>query len=260
METFAPTIQQIQQVQITDEQTAVKLIEQAQYNIQANFLKIGEYLHTIAERNLYQEWGYNSLWEFIEAHPKLDFERRTAEMLMRIWRNFGTGSTLPINPKILAEIGYTKCYFLTMLRKEGVLLQSNLQEWIDKALSMKVVEFKREVDKALGKEVDENKNNWVSFSFRVPPESMDKINQAIYAIAKLDNIPEDEIRQKRGELLSKIVEDWMDYYAPAVYNEELSDMERVAFRLKKIKEQIEGLYGQYGVKVLIGSEEPDLDF
>ncbi len=258
MQAIAPTTQQIQQVQIRDEETAVKLLEQVQYNIQANFLKIGEYLHTIAERNLYQEWGYNSLWDFIAANPKLDFERRTAEMLMRIWRNFGTGSTLPIPPKILAEIGYTKAYYMTMLRKEGILLQSNLQEWIDKALSMKVVEFKREVDKALGKEVDESKDNWVSFSFRVPPDAMDKINQAIQAIAKLENIPEDEIRQKRGELLARVIEDWMDYYAPAVYNEELSDMERVAYRLKKIKEQVEGLYGQYGVKVVIPSEEvPD---
>ena len=260
MQAFTPTTQQIQQVQIKDEQTAVKLIEQAQYNIQANFLKIGEYLHTIAERNLYQEWGYNSLWDFIYSNPKLDFERRTAEMLMRIWRNFGTGSTLPINPKVLAEIGYTKSYFMTMLRKEGLLTKSNLQEWIDKALSMKVIEFKREVDKALGKEVDESKDNWVSFSFRVPPESMEKINQAINAIAKLENIPEEEIRQKRGELLARVIEDWIDYYAPAVYNEELSDMERVAFRLKKIKEQIEGLYGRFGVKVLIGSEEVDLNF
>lgn len=260
MQTIAPTTQQIQQVQITDEQTAVKLLEQAQYNIQANFLKIGEYLHTISERGLYQEWGYNSLWEFISSNPKLDFERRTAEMLMRVWRYFGTGSTLPISPKRLGEIGFVKAYFLTMLRKEGKLTTSNLDEWIEKALSMNVKQFKREIDKALGKEVDESKDNWVSFSFRVPPESMEKINQAIQAIAKLENIPEDEVRQKRGELLSRVIEDWIDYYAPAIYNEELSDMERVAFRLKKIKEQIEGIYGEFGVRVIIPTEEEDLNF
>ncbi|RMD46275.1 MAG: hypothetical protein D6834_02740, partial [Aquificota bacterium] len=137
MHTFAPTTQEIQQQQviIKDEIDAVKQLEQVQYELNTKFLKLGEMLHTIAERNLYQEWGYSSLWEFISANPQLEFERRTAEMLMRIWRNFGAGSTLPINPKILAEIGYTKAYFMTMLRKEGKLLQSNLQEWIDKALS-----------------------------------------------------------------------------------------------------------------------------
>lgn len=240
------------EVQIRDEQTAIKLIEQAQYNIQANFLKIAEYLYTISEKELYQDWGYSSVFEFIESNPRLEFERRTAEMLMRIWRNFGTGSTLPINQKTLAEIGYTKSYFLTMLRKAGILTKSNLDQWVEKALSMSVREFKREIDKILGKQ-EENNENWVSFSFKVPPEAMDSINEAINGIAKLENIPEEEIRNKRGELLARIIEDWKDYYAPIIYSEELSDEEKVAARLIKIKEQLEAIYP--GVKVLLPKEE-----
>ena len=135
-----------------------------------------------------------------------------------------------------------------MLRKEGILTNANLEEWIDKAINMSVRQFKKEVDKALGKEMKED-DNWVSFSFRVPPEDMDKINEAIYAIAKLEGIPTEEISKMRGTLLSRVIQDWMDYYSPIIYNEELSDEERKAAKLLKIKEQLEAVYP--GVKVVL---------
>ncbi len=244
------TIQE-RQIFIRDEIDAVKQLEQAQYDINRTFLKIGEILFTISERQLYLEWGYDSLWEFIESNERFEFERRTAEMLMRIWRFFGSNSTLPIKPTLLAEIGYTKSYFLTQLRKEGILTAANLKEWIDKAMNMSVRAFKKEVDKALGKEIKED-DNWVSFYFRVPPEDMDKINEAIYAIAKLEGIPPEEVSKIRGTLLSRVIQDWMDYYSPIIYNEELTDGEKVAARILKIKQQLEALYP--GVRVILPGE------
>ncbi|MCX7726215.1 MAG: hypothetical protein N2053_05150 [Chitinispirillaceae bacterium] len=240
-------------VQIKDEKMAVQLLSQAQYDINTTFLRVAEYLCVISDRFLFQEWGYSSLWEFIDSHPELEFERRTAEMLMRIWRTFGDKSDLQIESRTLAEIGYTKSYLMTILQKEGLLSRSNLQEWVQKAKEMSVREFRKEINKALGKE-SKDEDVWVSFSFKVPRDAADIVNDAILAVAKLEGIPQEDVRNKRGELLARIIEDWRDYYSPIIYNEELTDEEKVAARLLKIKEQLEATYP--GVKVILPVREP----
>ncbi len=225
-----------------DARSIVQFIEQAAKEIESKFIAIGKYLCKMYDRELYRDLGYKSIWEFIDANPNLNFERRTAEMLMRIWRFFGEGGKFPISTNTLAEVGYAKSYLLTRLYEEGVLTKENLNDWIQKAKENTYRKFKLFVDEALGKEPpSEEELNWKTVSFRIPPGYEESIEEAINVMAQIEGVEEqEEIKKRRGDFLVKILEDWVGYYSIIYQKEELRNNEALKeFKLRQVKGLIE---------------------
>ncbi len=236
-----------------DVQSIVQYIEQAVRDIESKFISLGKYLCKMYDRELYRNLGYKSLWEFIEAHPKLTFERRTAEMLMRIWRFFGEGGKFPISVGTLSEIGYAKAYLMTRLYEGGILSRDNLDEWIQLAKESTYRKFKLEVDKALGKEEpSEEELNWKTVSFRVPPDYEDEIEEAINTMAYIEGVEDpEEIRKRRGDFLVKILVDWVGYYSLIYQKDEYKDNEaRKMFKLEQVKGILENTFDDVLIVVI----------
>lgn len=218
-------------------------LEALSAQVERNYLRIGEYLVLLEERQLYLTAGHGSLWSFLDSIPTFNYERRTAEMLMRVWRTFGRRGKFPVSEEKLVRIGFAKAYQLTRLYEAGKLNAETSGEWFEKAERLSFREFRLEVDRELyGEEREEL--TWVSVSLRIPPDAKDRLEQIVEEIAFLEGITDPaEIKKRKGDLILKALEDWESYYAPVLYNEEYSREDVRKYKLKQIKAQVEGALG-----------------
>jgi hypothetical protein len=75
---------EVRYIQAHDIQSIRQELENLSTEVERNFLRIAEYLVLLDERQLYLASGYASLWAFLDSIPTFNYERRTAEMLMRV--------------------------------------------------------------------------------------------------------------------------------------------------------------------------------
>ena len=226
--------------QVFDVKRAVEEIKVLSKQAERNFLKIGRLLHAILESEGYTQLGFKSFDEFLEGN--FSFERRTAQMLIRVWVYFGKGMAIKIDEEDLAEIGYTKAYVLTQLWDAEVLNKDNLKEWLEKAKELSYRAFKLEADRAMGKyKKTEDELNWKVIKLRIPPEDVEFIKEVVKDIALLEGIEDErEIEKREGELIVKALRDWHDYYYPVLDREKFSNEEVRFYKLKQVKDQLEG--------------------
>lgn len=226
--------------QVFDVKKAVAEIRTLAKESERNFLKIGRLLHAILESEGYTQLGFKNFEDFLEGN--FSFERRTAQMLVRVWVYFGKGKAIKVAEEELAEIGYTKAYVLTQLWDAEVLNEENLKEWLEKAKTLSYRAFKLEADRAMGKlRKTEDELNWKWVRLRVPPEDVEFIKEVVYDIALLEGIEDErEIEKREGELIVKALRDWHDYYYPVLDKEKFSQEEVRQFKLRQVKSQLEG--------------------
>lgn len=234
---------EVRYIQAQDIQSIRQELESLSMEVEKNFLRIAEYLVLLDERQLYLASGYASLWAFLDSIPTFNYERRTAEMLMRVWKTFGRNGKFPVPEKKLLRIGFAKAYQLTRLYEVGKLTTGNWEEWFSLAEEKPFREFKLEVDSTLYGEEKEHLT-WVTLSIRIPPDVKDRIDKIVEEVAFLEGITDPaEIKKRKGELLLKVLEDWESYYAPVLYREEYNREDIKRFKLRQIKAQVEGAFG-----------------
>ncbi len=226
-----------------DIETIRRELEKLSSQVEKNYLRIGEYLVLLEERQLYLTAGHGNLWGFLDSIPTFHYERRTAEMLMRVWRTFGRNGKLPVPEDRLIRIGFAKAYQLTRLYEAQKLTVENWEEWFERAERLPFREFKLEVDRELYGEEREDLN-WTTISLRIPPDAKDRLEEIVEEIAHLEGIDDPaEIKKRKGDLILKALEDWESYYAPVLYQEDFSQEDVKRFKLKQIKTQVEGAFG-----------------
>lgn len=226
--------------QVFDVKKAVQQIKELTKQSERNFLQIGKLLYSIYKSEGYLQLGFDRFEDFLEG--TVSFERRTAQMLMRVWYYFGKGEAIKIDEEDLVEVGYTKTYVLTQLWDAEVLNEENLKEWIEKAKELSYRAFKLEADRAMGKHnKSEEELNWASVRLRVPPEDVEFLAEVVRDIALMEGIEDErEIEKREGELIVKALRDWHDYYLPVLDRESFSREEVKHFKLKQVKSQLEG--------------------
>ena len=226
--------------QVFDVRKAVEEIKELTRQSERNFLQIGKLLYSINKSEGYLQLGFDRFEDFLEG--TVSFERRTAQMLMRVWYYFGKGEAVKIDEEDLVEVGYTKTYVLTQLWDAEVLNEENLAEWLDKAKELSYRAFKLEADRAMGKHSkSEDELNWKWIKLRVPPEDVNFISDVVRDIALIEGIEDErEIEKREGELIVKALRDWHDYYLPVLDRDGFSREDVKSFKLRQVKSQLEG--------------------
>lgn len=235
---YQPQAAEVRQVYDIRQQIAeIKALEK---QAERNYLKIGRILYNILVSEGYTQLGYRNFQDFLDG--EFSFERRTAQMFIRVWVYFGKGEAIKIPEEDLAEIGIWRAYVLTQLYAAGVLTKENVEEWLKKAKENSYRKFKLMADEAMGKyRKSEDELNWVNVRLRVPPEDKEFIEEVVRAIALMEGIEDErEIEKREGELIVKALRDWYDYYYPVLNPEEFKKEEFREFKLKQVKNQLEG--------------------
>ncbi len=183
-----------------DEATARKLHERAldcRHRIDEATFELAEVLYVIYDKAHYVALGYKTWREYVEK--ELDFALRKAQYMVQMWEWYGI--KLADHPEVRQKVetlGWTKSKELI-----GIVDQSNVDDWVEKAKTMsavQLVEVARDALKAIENGDDGAKNkpkdaqDLKSKTFRLDAGQTENIERALVKAGEIGNT-EDKAKQ-----------------------------------------------------------------
>lgn len=159
--------------------------------VDESYVEMSRLLFKVHAGSYWSDWGHESFEDYVKE--ELGFEERKAKYLVAIWKRLRVD--LNVSRKKLERLGWTKAK--EILR---VVDEKNIDDWLDKAYSMKVSELQKAVKKRLGKKgADED---FHTVNFKLSTEQYENVEEAIEQ-AKIEADTD-----KRGHAFDVICTEW----------------------------------------------------
>ncbi len=214
-----------------------------------NFFVLSEKLHQVYHGTLFIKWGYETFKDYVES--EISFKLRKAQYYVTIWNWFGD---LPdeVREKVI-PLGWSKIRLLV-----GIVNEDNVDEWVEKASDMSVIQLELEAKKYLsalknsGEEIPPEADTTTRMTFQVFDDQKEVIDAALELAKGMAD------SDKKGNLITLICQDFCtsnssDKPSPGVLLKRMEDMLGVRLIALDITEETI-LYGDDTMDKVISSK------